>query len=517
MIAPQLELRPRQTSSVHRLFEAMRQGFKRILLVMPTGAGKRYIAVHLCKVALENDRRVLFVTNRRLLVSQMFSEAAKFGVDHGVIMAGEQSGNFHSPIQIASLQTLQSRCIYDSLGIATGHGLPPADLIIIDEAHQDIEGYMQLLALYDAKVVALTATPVGPEGVTLVPPYQTIIEGCLNSELIADGLLLKTMVYAPSEPSIEGVRIVKKQEYNQAQLGRAVSECTVFADVFNEWAPFADRKTVCFVPGVAYGNDLVRQFNARLGPGQFCMISAKTKQNEREQIFDDVRSGRAKGLVSVDVLKEGWDMPEISCGIDLQPNTQLRTYWQKIGRIKRSHEGQSHAVWLDFAGNYWRFPHPDNDPEWPTGNETTQEAIKRNREDGKEAQPIMCPKCSFVRQYGSTCPQCGHKSGEPMRRIRMGNGKLKNVPAKAKEKREKSEDQRRLEKWKGLLFAGMKKDWSFSQAAMLYHKTTGEWPKKGWPGTFDQGSLAWKRSVKSNLTPKELMIQVSDIIRGGKR
>ena len=36
-------------------------------------------------------------------------------------------------------------------------------------------------------------------------------------------------------------------------------------------------------------------------------------------------------------------------------------------------------MWLDFAGNFWKFPHPDEDPEWPSGEETTQELIKKKK------------------------------------------------------------------------------------------------------------------------------------------
>lgn len=511
-----LELRPRQQWAVHRLFEAMRAGYKRILLVMPTGAGKRFIAVHLCQRAQEKARKVLFVTNRRLLVKQMFDETARFGVDHGVVMADTDPGNAAAHIQIASIQTLESWYLRPGLGAKHGVGLPEADLVIIDEGHQDVDRYVALLANYpQAFVVILTATPVGAEGRSLIPPYDTLIEGCLNSELIGDGLLLPTMVYAPSEPDIQGVKIVNRQEYNQGQLGRAVKECTVFADVFNEWSAFADRRTVCFVPGVAFGHDLVEQFNRRLGSGQAWMISAKTKHDDRERIIGAVENGEAKILVSVDVLREGFDLPVLSCGVDLQPNSQLRTYWQKLGRIKRAAEGQSEAVWLDFAGNYWRFPHPDEDPEWPQGEETTQDVIERRRKPPGEPKPIMCVKCSFVRRGGPKCPQCGHMaSGDPVRRIRMGNGKLKEIPARAKAKREKTQLERDLDTWKGVLFSGLRSGRSLASCGGWYKHKTGDWPRDGWPGVVEPGSLAGKRLVKDALTAREIMVKCSEVLKG---
>lgn len=516
--ADKLELRDAQKWSVHRLFEAFKQGYRRVLLVMPTGAGKRYLAVYLSQLGAEHGRSVLFVTNRRILVGQMFRETGRFGIDHGVIMSDIDSGNVNALVQIASVQTIEARYLREGMGALAGSGLPPANLIVIDEGHRDVDRYVELLKFYpDAKVVILTATPVGEKGKSLIPPYEYLVEGCLNSQLIAEGLLLRTEVYAPSEPSIEGVKI-QKGEYNQEQLGRAVKECTVFADVFNEWAPFADRKTVCFVPGVAYGNDLCEQFNRRLGANQFLMVSAKTKN--REEIFGLIRDGHAKGLVSVDVLKEGFDLPELSCGIDLQPNSQLRSYWQKVGRVKRAFGDQQDAIWLDFAGNYWRFPHPDEDPVWPAGEESTQSVIERRREEGKERQPIRCPKpgCGFAYTPMSSppkCPKCGHViSGEVKRVIRMGNGKLKQIPAVTKKKAEKSDAAKKLGQWKSLLFGGMKTNRSLHACAAIYRHKTGEWPRDGWPGVMPKDSLEWKRRVSDVMTPRDLAIKCTYLEKG---
>lgn len=505
-------LRDNQNRTIAAAHAMRRQGYRKVCVVAPTGAGKRYMAVWWCGKAHEQDRRALFTTNRRLLVKQMFDETERHGLRYGVIMSQTHPVDSRAAIQIASLQTLRSRYFADRMGIATPERMPPGDLLIVDECHQDLDGYKQLFEFYpDSFILGLTATPVDGKGRSLAPDtYDCIVEEVRNSELIRDGLLLPTKVYAPSEPNIEGVKIVNKEEYSQKALGRAVKECTVFADVFNEWAPHADRKTVCFCPGVAYARDLVQQFNNRLGKGAAHLIYAETKHEEREQIFDDVRNGKAKVLVSVDVLREGFDLPEISCGIDLQPNSQLRTYWQKVGRIKRAFAGQEQAVWLDFAGNYWRFPHPDDDPDWSVvGEETTQQRIEKNRKEDKEKQPIMCPKCGAVRKSGGVCPECNYKAADPIRRIRMGNGKLKEISAKAKEKKQKTEAERLLGQWKSQLFVGLKAGLTLHTCAAIYQKKTGHWPQAGWPGVHADGSAGWKRKVGDVLTGGDIMAQAS--------
>jgi superfamily II DNA or RNA helicase len=475
--------------------------------------GKRICAAWWCQQAQSQGKHALFVTNRRLLVKQMFDETEAMGISYGVIMANTDAVDPGATVQIASIQTLRSRYFRDHLGIETPERMPPADLIIVDEAHQDTDAYQELFRFYPtAKIIGLTATPVGSEGKALVPPYDVMVEEVKNSELIAAGFLLPTEVYAPSEPDLKGIKL---ETVSQTKLGKSVRECTVFADVFNEWAPFADRPTICFCPGVAYARDLVQQFNNRLGQGRAFLICADTKTEERDEIFATVKQGHGKVLVSVDVLKEGFDMPEASCGIDLQPNSHLRTYWQKVGRIKRSHPGQSVAVWLDFAGNYWRFLHPNDDPDWSiSDDETTSERTKKNREEGKEKQPIMCPQCSFVRKAGKACPKCGFECGEPTRRIRMGNGKLKQIPATEKKKREKTDAERKLGQWKSLLFGGIKTGRSLHSCASIYRNKTGEWPRDNWPGVFPRDSMQWKRNVSDVLTPRDLMIQAARAANG---
>jgi len=497
-----LELRDYQVIAVRQVFDAWRAGHRSVVLVAPTGMGKRIVALWLMQYAAQARRKVLFVGNRRLLINQAQVDAEKFGLDYGVLMADAEMGNAGASNQIASIQSLESWYFYERFSdIPTGRGLPPANCVIIDEGHQDVGRYGTLLGFYpDAKILILTATPAGAEGRALVPsPYEVMVEPVKNSQLIqrfrdtGEGLL-PVKVFAPSEPFLKGVSIDGQKEYNQAKLGRAVQSCTVAADVFKEWEPHQDRATVCFVPGIPFGRSLAGQFNDRYGSGTAHLIEAKTKPHDRERIINSIRDGESRVLVSCDVLREGFDLPLLSLGIDLQPNAQLRTYWQKLGRIKRPEAGQSEAIWLDFAGNYWQFPHPDEDPEWPVGSEeTTQELIQRKRKEQGESQPIMCPKCSYVRAKGPTCPNCGHTSANPIRRIRMGDGRLQEVPAVARKAKELTAEQRMFNKWKQRLFAALHSGLTYGQCAAIFKRETGQSPRHGWPGVYPAHDLSWSR------------------------
>ena len=134
-----VQLRPYQSIAVHQVFDAWRAGNRSVVLVAPTGMGKRVIALWLMEYAAKAGRRVLFVGNRRLLITQAKDDAERYGIDYGTIMADAETGNPASTNQLASIQTLESWYFYEKFTAeATGRGLPPADLLVIDEGHQDI-------------------------------------------------------------------------------------------------------------------------------------------------------------------------------------------------------------------------------------------------------------------------------------------------------------------------------------------------------------------------------------------
>lgn len=497
-----LPLRPKQSRAIQQVHAMMRAGHKRVCLVAPTGSGKRFQCVWWSKECEQQWRRALIVTDRRILVRQMYDELRNFEVTYGVLM-GDEPENRDALVQVASIQTLISRGWLDDPS-----KLPPFDVLFIDECHKMLEAYAKLLAI-GKPAIGLTATPVGPDGSTIVRPdlYDVMVEGAKNSELIADGLLLPTTVIAPSEPDIEGVKVNGGQEYNQKQLSNKVWSVTTFANVFDEWAPFADRQTIVFAPGLAYCRSLLQDFEHRGIPA--AIIEAATSKKDREIVFEKFDQREVKVLLSVDVLKEGFDAPIASCAIDLQPNSQLRTYWQKVGRIKRTYAGQSEAVYIDMAGNVYRhLLHPDCDPAWDevTGEQTTSSVYQKRYAEGKERDPITCPKCKVTRQGGPRCPACGFECPKPVRWIRMGSGKLKEIPAERIVKREKSEYEKMISAWQGALWAGLKSGMTFDQCRFIFQKKRGEWPPENLPCMPCRGSIERKKRVGDVYGPQELAV-----------
>jgi superfamily II DNA or RNA helicase len=441
---------------------------RRVVGVAPTGFGKRIWACDALCRTVEKGKRALLVTDRQILVRQARNECREHNIPYGVIM-GSEPRNDDSPIQIASLQTLSRRNWQDN---------PAANWIIIDECHKATAQYKQLIDHYpDAYVCGLTATPVGADDKLLVGGiFNAVVEPVKNTELIREGWLLPTKVICPCEPNVKGVKISRATgEFNEYQLSERVESIFIHANLWKWWETYRDAQTIVFVPRLKFARFLVEEFGKRGHAAD--IIEAATSTSDRDDLFERFATRQTRVMISVDVLREGFDSPIAQVALDLQPNAKLRTWWQKVGRIKRPYEGQDHCVLLDFAGNYWRHIHPDQDPEWPTNGQKMSDLVKKKKE-AEPKEPWQCPVCRYTLSPWETlrdnkCPQCGTALAKATRRIVMGNGKMQEVSAIQKKKIKTNSD---VNLWFGCLYPVLHSGRALNMARVFFHNKTGRWP-----------------------------------------
>src|SRR5262249_26044715 len=150
------------------------------------------------KRAVESYKRVLFLAHRREIILQPSRKLTQHGVLHGVIMAGIEP-RLMEPVQVASIDTLLVRGIRSK-----AMELPPADLIVFDEAHRSRGRTREhLISLYpDAMLLGMTATPCRGDGRGLGNLFDTMVETPQVAELIKQGHLVPSRVYAPLDAII---------------------------------------------------------------------------------------------------------------------------------------------------------------------------------------------------------------------------------------------------------------------------------------------------------------------------
>ena len=119
-----LSLREYQKKSLAALKQGFQGGHANQILYMPTGAGKTESAISLLLACADAGNRAAMVLDRRILVDQTSLRLDKYGIDHGVLMAGHWRYKTDKHIQICSAQTLEARGSF-----------PGLKLLIVDEAH----------------------------------------------------------------------------------------------------------------------------------------------------------------------------------------------------------------------------------------------------------------------------------------------------------------------------------------------------------------------------------------------
>jgi DNA repair protein RadD len=389
---------PHQERTLAELRTRMLAGCSRIVIQLPTGAGKTRLAAEIIKGALAKGKRVAFLVPRISLVDQTLAAFAAEGLIDciGILQADHPGFDPDQPIQIISTQTLSRR------------KRPLADLIIIDEAHLLFKAVAQWIEDPDQKHVKFIALSATPWSAGLGRLYTGgLIVGATISELIDVKVLTPFRAYAPSEPDLAGVRTVAG-DFHEGELADRCNTAKLVGDIVDEKLKRGeDRPTLCFAINCAHAQHIQQRF---LEVGVACeYIDAFVDRRERKAIFDRFRLGETKIISSVATLEIGIDLPTCSCIIDARPTKSRMAFVQRIGRGLRVSPGKTDCVILDHAGNHVRLGMVTDIHQSVLDSGTKAENGKQReaKERGKPL-PKLCDECKAVIPPKATeCPGCG--------------------------------------------------------------------------------------------------------------
>jgi DNA repair protein RadD len=468
-----MDLRPYQTQLTTEFERTVANGQRRIICVAPTGSGKTIIASDIIK---NGKRRALVIAHRREIVNQTSAKLTAFDVPHGVIQAGDE--HLLRPlfaVQVASIQTLHARAIRSSR-----LQMPPADLLIIDEAHHVCAPtYLAVLERYaGAVVLGLTATPCRGDGRGLGGIFQTMIECPQIAELIQGGYLVKTRVYAPVDPDLRGVR-TQAGDYVESQLADRMDRDKLVGDIVTHWLKYAERRrTLAFACSVGHSIHIRDEF-VRAGV-RAEHLDGETPLDEREAMLARLASGETELISNCMVLTEGFDCPDIGCCILARPTKKMGLFRQMIGRVLRPAEGKPDAIILDHSGAVFRHGLPEDHVHWTLDPDRQAEAPTHQARLRKDAAGLIeCSQCSALRVGGKPCPNCGFMPRRPAEYIRITDGDLGLVTA-ARRATPTIYDPDERERWHGMLAPianerGYQRGW----IAHKYREKFGAWPAWG--------------------------------------
>jgi DNA repair protein RadD len=485
-----------QQRALTETLDLLGRGVLSVCVTAPTGAGKGKMIEDLVVHFTDLGARVILFTDRKMLTKQTGDRFAAAGINFGYVSASHGMDTFPS-VLIASIQTLRSRLKKAVMR------LPEADLVICDECHRRTHDFcvnLYRLRNLGVSVVGYTASPVG-----LKDKYDALVVAGTKPECRAGGALVPCRVIGLPSPDMRGVRMTKVGEYEQKGMAKRVMQCTAFADIFDTWMKHGiHRPTLVWAPGVPESRWIAEQFNKRGITAAH--IDGETEEDERSRIRGGSCDGSIYVVSSCGVLREGVDWPWISYGILLQVCGAYETFVQIVGRLLRSYPGKFDAILQDHSGTWWRHGSPNFDRQWSLDDTNTSIAAERkppandpgDNEGPKDSEPICCPRCNGIRIGGVKCPHCGYESARGVRLIKKENGELVDMckpPPPQKSRFEKT--------WASVLFRCGSTGKTFSQAAWLYHKETGQWAQST-PGCWPKpspGSDDWSRKI-ADIYPK---------------
>lgn len=353
---------------------------RKSLIVMATGTGKTRLSIALVDMLMRAGwvRKVLFLADRRTLVSQAKKEFVKHTPNLTTVSLIEKS----TPEEREAARVVFST--YPSiLNMIDGtkkdqmetYSVGHFDLLIIDEAHRSVyQKYGAIFDYFDSLLLGLTATPRGEVDRNTYklfelddhqPTYAYELE-----QAVKDGFLVPPKaISVPLKFQREGIKYhdlspEEQEEYElqerfyDDETGLLIEQ--IDPPALNDWLFNIDTvnkvlmhlmengikveggdklgKTIVFAKNKNHAKFIVEQFDKNYPHlvGKFCQ-QVDYSINYAESLIEDfkVKDSTPQIVVSVDMLDTGIDVPEVVNLVFFKLVRSKTKFWQMLGRGTR--------------------------------------------------------------------------------------------------------------------------------------------------------------------------------------
>ncbi|EAE4045122.1 DEAD/DEAH box helicase [Listeria monocytogenes] len=345
------------------------------------GAGKSVILSEIIRMTTHNKNNVLFLVHRKELIDQIRNTLTMNDVDM----------NF---VNLGMVQTVVRRLEKTS---------EPA-LIIIDESHHVLaNSYKKIINHFsNAKVVGFTATPVRINGGGLGDINDMLIEKVNVKWLIENQFLAPYKYFAPEIVQTETLDIKRTGEFDMTGLDDQFNKRMIWGDVIKHYQKLANGEQAILYASSLYQSEKMAMSFASVDITS-AHIDGETPKSIRDDVIKRFREGKIKVLCNLDLIGEGFDVPDCSTVIMLRPTQSLSLYIQQSMRGMR-YRPEKTSIIIDHVGNVSRFGLPDMERTW------TLEPKKGSNSKKAEAPVKICPDCFMtVLSSNKQCEHCGHE------------------------------------------------------------------------------------------------------------
>lgn len=334
------ELRPYQAEAKQAILAAWDEGYRKTLLVLPTGCGKTVVFSSVTENQVNKGYRVLIMAHRGELLDQAADKLKEAsGLDSVLEKAESTSLGSFLQVTVGSVQSLAQEKRLARF---------PNDYfqdIIVDEAHHCLsDSYKRVLDHFPAaNILGVTATPDRGDMKNLGEFFDSKAYEYSMTEAIREGYLcpIKAQMI-PLELDIADVGI-SSGDFSAGEIGHALEP--YLHQIAAEMATYCQgRKTVVFLPLIATS----QKFCAMLNDAGLRAAEVNGNSDDRSEVLADFEAGKYDVLCNSMLLTEGWDCPSVDCIVVLRPTKIRSLYQQMVGRGMRLSPGKTELLLLDF-------------------------------------------------------------------------------------------------------------------------------------------------------------------------
>lgn len=334
------ELRPYQAEAKQAILAAWDEGYRKTLLVLPTGCGKTVVFSSVTENQVNKGHRVLIMAHRGELLDQAADKLKEAsGLDSVLEKAESTSLGSFLPVTVGSVQSLAQE---KRLARFPNNYFQD---IIVDEAHHCLsDSYKRVLDHFpNANILGVTATPDRGDMKNLGEFFDSKAYEYSMTEAIREGYLCPIKVQMiPLELDIADVGI-SSGDFSAGEIGHALEP--YLHQIASEMANYCrGRKTVVFLPLIATS----QKFCAMLNDAGLRAAEVNGNSDDRSEVLADFEAGKYDVLCNSMLLTEGWDCPSVNCIVVLRPTKIRSLYQQMVGRGMRLSPGKTELLLLDF-------------------------------------------------------------------------------------------------------------------------------------------------------------------------
>lgn len=310
----------------------------------PTGSGKSRMFSKISENGVDKGERTIILSHRKNLAKQALKNLNKWSSKKINSSLGIE-GNFDQRGDVVSTTVQTANLYLDEIA--------SYDRVVVDEGHHALEGNSDYDNLFEAlkkknpeiKMIAASATfPEGMEG--MYPEFKNADRHVITFEEAIEAKLIDLPVTATPPERLKNNKTIaeivsakqSKGHGSDAEgIGSAVRKA--LPDDWTETLAWhyaknmSERQTLSFFDSVKDAEHFAKE--VREHGLKVETIHSGRKSKENEQALEDFEKGKIQGIVSVDMISEGYDIDARGLFIG-KVTTSLKEYKQIVGRGARS-------------------------------------------------------------------------------------------------------------------------------------------------------------------------------------